>query len=69
MHQIEAEFKMSEETTSLTKAAGGTKSLRTTVPIFIVKLLKLQEGDQLQWKADITSKGEVNIQVKPLKKK
>jgi hypothetical protein len=59
---------MSEEETSLTRASGGSKSLRTTVPIFIAKLLKLRTGDKLHWKASIEKDGQVRVTVAPVRK-
>jgi len=38
-----------EEITTLTAASSKSKSLRTTVPMSIVKLLNLQEGDKIKW--------------------
>jgi bifunctional DNA-binding transcriptional regulator/antitoxin component of YhaV-PrlF toxin-antitoxin module len=55
------------ETTSLTKAATRTTSLRTTVPASIVRQFNLEEKDKLEWilKAE---NGTMVIVVKPIKK-
>jgi bifunctional DNA-binding transcriptional regulator/antitoxin component of YhaV-PrlF toxin-antitoxin module len=55
------------ETTSLTKAATKTTSLRTTVPASIVRQFNLEEKDKLEWilKAE---NGMMIIVVKPVKK-
>lgn len=55
------------EETILTRASVKGKSLRTTVPSGIVKLLDLREGDHLKWeiKAD---NGELLIVVRPIKR-
>jgi bifunctional DNA-binding transcriptional regulator/antitoxin component of YhaV-PrlF toxin-antitoxin module len=42
------------EHTKLVKASSKFESLRTTVPKSLVKLLKLKEGDMLDW--DLTAK-------------
>jgi len=55
------------ERTVLTKAAPRTNSLRTTVPIFIVRQFNLTEGDMLDWGLNVVD-GELTIVVKPIKK-
>jgi bifunctional DNA-binding transcriptional regulator/antitoxin component of YhaV-PrlF toxin-antitoxin module len=40
------------EQTVLTKAASKSDSLRTTVPMSIVRYLKLKEGDRLTWELE-----------------
>ena len=40
------------EQTVLTKAASKSESLRTTVPMSIVRYLKLKEGDRLNWELE-----------------
>ena len=52
----------------LTKATSKSKSLRTTVPISIVKQFNLSEGDMLNWEIRAEG-GELIIVVKPLKEK
>lgn len=54
------------EITVLTRATSKSKSLRTTIPIGIVKQFELSEGDMLNWK--IEAKGsKLIIVVEPLK--
>lgn len=54
-----------EETTVLSRASKGGRSLRTTVPISIVKLLRLKEGDRIKW--EIKAKNNrIIVLVKPL---
>jgi len=55
------------EITVLTKAASRGKSLRTTIPIGIVKQFNLSESDMLNWEIRAEG-GELIIVVKPLKK-
>ena len=56
------------EITKVTKATSKSNSLRTTIPIGIVKHLGLKEGDELEW--TINAKGnDLIIIVKSLKKK
>jgi len=50
----------------LSKATPKSKSLRTTVPIGIVKQFDLKEGDKLKWEIKAQS-GELVIVVTPLK--
>ena len=52
------------EVTSLTKASGRGQSLRTTVPMSIVKQFDLKEGDKIRW--ELRSNGiEIEIVVSP----
>jgi antitoxin component of MazEF toxin-antitoxin module len=54
------------EITYLNKAASKGESLRTTVPMSIIKQFGLTEDDMLDWQ--IKAEGsELIIQVKPLK--
>lgn len=55
------------ERTILTKATPKSNSLRTTVPIFIVKQFGLNEGDMLDWELAVVD-GELSIIVKPVKR-
>ena len=55
------------ERTVLTKATPRTNSLRTTVPIFIVKQFNLKDGDMLDWELSVVN-GELAIVVKPVRK-
>ena len=54
------------EITVLNKATTKSKSLRTTIPIGIVKQFNLSEGDRLNWEIRAEG-GELIIVVKPLK--
>lgn len=54
------------ERTVLTKAAPKTNSLRTTVPIFIVRQFNLSEGDMLEWELRVID-GELLIVAHPVK--
>jgi len=56
------------EITVLTKATSNSKSLRTTIPIGIVKQFNLSEGDKLNWEMRAES-NELIIVVKPLLEK
>jgi len=51
----------------LTKATSKSKSLRTTIPMGIVKQFNLSKGDKLSWEIRAEG-GELIIVVKPLKK-
>jgi len=54
------------EITVLTKATTKSKSLRTTIPIGIVKQFNLSKGDKLNW--EFKAEGnEIVIIVKPIK--
>jgi bifunctional DNA-binding transcriptional regulator/antitoxin component of YhaV-PrlF toxin-antitoxin module len=55
------------EVTVLTKATSKSRSLRTTVPMGIVKQFNLSEGDKLNWEIR-AERGGLIIVVKPLKK-
>jgi bifunctional DNA-binding transcriptional regulator/antitoxin component of YhaV-PrlF toxin-antitoxin module len=54
------------ETTTLTLAATKKASLRTTVPMSIVKQFGLQAGDKLDWAFSIKD-GQMVIIVNPIK--
>ncbi|ALV62986.1 hypothetical protein ADU37_CDS12870 [Thermococcus sp. 2319x1] len=56
------------EITMLTKATSKSKSLRTTIPMGIVKQFNLSEGDKLNWEIRAEG-GELIIVVRPLKEK
>jgi len=56
------------DTTSLTKAASNSPSLRTTVPATIVKQFQLTENDELEWALVAESEGKMGIKVTPIKK-
>jgi hypothetical protein len=52
------------ETTVLALNAPNKASLRTTVPMFIVKQWSLKPGDKLDWSIDVRGKNEIVIVVK-----
>jgi bifunctional DNA-binding transcriptional regulator/antitoxin component of YhaV-PrlF toxin-antitoxin module len=54
------------EVTKLTLAKTESTSLRTTVPMSIVRQFTLKTGDRLSWKIDIKN-GELVILVRPVK--
>jgi antitoxin component of MazEF toxin-antitoxin module len=54
------------EITYLNKAATKGESLRTTVPMSIVKQFGLTDEDKLDWTLKVEN-GEIVIQIKPLK--
>ncbi len=56
---------MGEEST-LTTATTGKESLRTTVPISIIKQFKLKAGDKLDWNFEVKN-GELVLTVKPIR--
>ena len=53
-------------TTSLHIVSYGKSSLKTTVPVFIVKQFKLKKGDNLDWCIDMHN-NEMVIIVKKIK--
>jgi antitoxin component of MazEF toxin-antitoxin module len=55
------------EITVLTKATSKSKSLRTTIPMSIVKQFNLSEQDELNWEIKAEHNALI-IVVKPLKK-
>jgi len=54
------------EITYLTKAASKSQSLRTTVPMSLVKQFGLTEDDKLDWILKAEG-GEIIIIIKPIK--
>jgi len=54
------------EITVLTRATSKSKSLRTTIPVGIVKQFNLSEGGKLNWEIRAEG-GELIIVVKPIK--
>lgn len=56
-----------ENTTTLTRGAPRSNSLRTTVPIFITRQYNLEEGDKLSWELQPTKEGKLTIIVTPKK--
>jgi hypothetical protein len=55
------------ETTKLTLAKTNSTSLRTTVPMSIVRQFNLEAGDSLSWRFEV-EKGQMIIVVRPIKK-
>lgn len=55
------------ELTTLSVATSGKESLRTTVPISILKQFKLEAGDKLDWGLEAKN-NELIIVVKPVKR-
>lgn len=53
------------ETTILTLASSKSRSLRTTVPISIVKQFRLRQGDKLSWEMKAIQ-NEIVIIIKPM---
>ena len=51
------------EVTRLVKAASGKESLRTTIPMSIVRQWNLNAGDELDWSWEVI-KGEMIVRVK-----
>lgn len=54
------------ETTILTLATSNRASLRTTVPMSIVKQFGLKSGDKLEWTFEVKN-NEIIIVVRPVK--
>ena len=54
------------ETTILNLATSNRASLRTTVPMSIVKQFGLKSGDMLEWAFEVKN-NEISIVVKPVK--
>ncbi len=52
-------------TTALVHTGGGSSSLRTTVPMWIVEQFGLKSGEKLVWKVASDESGELFIKVKP----
>jgi bifunctional DNA-binding transcriptional regulator/antitoxin component of YhaV-PrlF toxin-antitoxin module len=55
------------ERTTLTKATTKSKSLRTTIPMGIVRQFNLSEGDKIDWEIRAEDGGLI-IVVKPVRK-
>jgi hypothetical protein len=61
--------KMMGEITKLSYTTSKSRvSLKTTVPVFIVKQFGLKAGDHLDWSIGTDADGNLIIQVKPIKK-
>jgi hypothetical protein len=56
---------MSRNKTSLVGTGGGSKSLRTTVPSWIVEQFRLKAGKKLLWRLETGENGELYIKVRP----
>ena len=54
------------ETSTLTLATTGKESLRTTVPMSIIRHFKLGAGDKLDWDFEVKD-GKIVITVRPIK--
>jgi hypothetical protein len=55
------------ETTTLAIAATKKSSLRTTVPMSIVRQFDLKAGDKLDWSFEVKG-GELALIIRPIKK-
>jgi hypothetical protein len=55
------------EITTVSKASSNFASLRTVIPMSIIKQWKLKEGDKIDWEWEVL-KGEMVLVVKKLKK-
>jgi len=51
--------------TTLNKANATSNSLRTTVPVDIVKLYELKEGDKIEWALEVEN-GKIIVKVRPV---
>ena len=60
------EGKQMGEQTTLSIATTGKESLRTTVPMSLIKRFKLGAGDKLDWEFDVKD-GELVVIIRPLK--
>lgn len=54
--------------TTLVSTGGGSNSLRTTVPMWIIEQFKLTAGEKLSWKFDVNEDGELCVKVTPQQK-
>jgi len=54
-------------TTTLTHAKTRSISLRTTVPVSVVRQFSLEAGDKLNWKFEVKNE-EIILVVRPIKK-
>jgi|TARA_R100001460_G_scaffold2834_15_gene8914 hypothetical protein len=52
--------------TALVSTGGGSNSLRTTVPMWLVEQFSLEAGDRLSWRLD-TDGSSMYIKVLPVK--
>ena len=51
--------------TTLVPTGGGSNSVRSTVPMWLVSQFGLQAGDKLEWKVGSDENGELFIKVIP----
>jgi hypothetical protein len=56
------------EITTVSKASSNFASLRTVIPMSIIKQWKLKEGDKIDWEWEVL-KGEMVLVIKKLKNK
>ena len=50
--------------TNITSVGNKTQSLRTVIPLWIVKVLKLSKGDKIEWDVDVHNS---TIEIKKVK--
>jgi len=55
------------EITTISRASSNFASLRTVIPMSIIKQWKLKEGDKLEWEWQVL-KGEMVLVIKKVKK-
>jgi hypothetical protein len=55
------------EITTISRASSNFASLRTVIPMSIIKQWKLNEGDKLEWEWQVL-KGEMILTIKKAKK-
>lgn len=51
--------------TALVRTGGGSSSLRTTVPLWIVEQFGMKAGDKVLWRLETGENGELYIKVRP----
>lgn len=51
--------------TALVRTGGGSNSLRTTVPFWIVEQFGMKAGDKVHWRLEKGENGELYIKVRP----
>ena len=54
--------------TTLVSTGGGSNSLRTTVPMWIIEQFNLSAGEKINWKFDVGTDGELYVKVTPQQK-
>lgn len=55
------------EITTLARAANNSNSLRTVIPMFIIKQWGLRPGDHLDWSIDIHGNQKVAVVIRAVK--